>query len=185
MRPFVGNLTNVARAVIESQEYAKHRDLSSARDNDDLLSRSKPWEQWYLNAAKLRADWRIVVARENETGDYATEALVIIDEVISLRQDIDFYGMRMAAAFLADDFDAVVETARRMVWLMRDNIKFRREEFGGQLSIDELVRISIRLDSIQTGLSVVRDSGRIADYKFVTLDESITGLRRELESAKH
>jgi hypothetical protein len=35
---------------------------------------------------------------------------------------------------------------------------------------------------MQTGLSVVRESGRVADYKFVTLDESISGLRQEIEA---
>ena len=38
-----------------------------------------------------------MATRMGESSDYAAEALAIIDEVIALRQDIDFYGMRMAA----------------------------------------------------------------------------------------
>jgi len=183
VRPFVGSLTNAAAATIESTEYAKRRDLAHARRNDAVLARAKPWEQWYLNAVKMRADWRIVAAREGESEDYAAQAISIIDEVIALRQDVDFFGMRMAAAFLADDYDAVVETARRMVWLIRQDFEFRTELSGQKkMPPQELGRTLVRLESMQTGLAIVRDSGRVADYKFATLDEGIFELRQELES---
>ena len=35
---------------------------------------------------------------------------------------------------------------------------------------------------MQTGLSIVRESGRVADYKFNTLDESVAALRYKLDS---
>jgi SAM-dependent methyltransferase len=182
IRPYVDNLTDVAYAVIESMELAERRDLSHARDKDDLLAQAEPRDQWYLAAAKLRADWRITATRMGESSDYAAAALAIIDEVIALRQDIDFYGMRVAAAYLADDYDAVVETARRMVWLVRQDFEFRTGEPGRELSAAELSQALIRLESIQTGLRVVRESGRVADYKFVTLARSIAELQHELEA---
>jgi hypothetical protein len=182
IRPYVNNLTDVASAVVESMEYAERRDLSHARNKDGLLAQAAPYDQWYLNAAKLRADWRITATRMGESSDYAAAALAIIDEVIALRQDIDFYGMRMAAAFLADDYDAVVETARRMVWLIRQHLEFRTGASGREMSRSELSNMLVRLESMQTGLSVVRESGRVADYKFVTLDETISGLRQEIEA---
>jgi hypothetical protein len=182
IRPYVDNLTDVASAVIESMEFAERRDLSHARNKDDLLAQAAPSEQWYLNAAKLRADWRIMATRMGESSDYAVAALAIIDEVIALRQDINFYGMRMAAAFLADDYDAVVETARRMVWLVRQRLEFRSGGSARQMSATELSNMLLRLESMQTGLSIVRESGRVADYKFVTLDESIAELHQKIES---
>jgi hypothetical protein len=182
IRPYVGNLTDVALAVIESMEFAQRRELSRVREDDELLAQAEPYEQWYLDAAKLRADWRIMAARMGESGDYAAQALDIIDEVIALRQDIDFYGMRMAAAFLADDYDAVIETARRMVWLIRQNFEFRTGASGREPSSSDLSKTLVRLESMQTGLSVVRASGRVADYKFATLDENISELRQEIES---
>jgi hypothetical protein len=117
-----------------------------------------------------------------ESSDYAVAALDIIDEVIALRQDVNFYGMRMAAAFLADDYDAVVETARRMVWLVRQGLEFRSGGSARQMSATELSNMLLRLESMQTGLSIVRKSGRVADYKFVTLDESISALHQKIES---
>ena len=182
IRPFAGNLNKLAYAVIESRYFAQRRDLSHARENDELLASATSNEQWYLDAAKLRADWRITAARLGEFGDYAKAALDIIDEVIALRQDINFYGMRMAAAYLADDYDAVVETARRMVWLVRQEFEFRLAAPDRDMSARELANHFVRLESMQAGLSAVRKSGRVADYKFVTLDESISELRKKIEA---
>jgi len=182
MRPYVDNLTEVAFAVIESMAYAERRDLSSARRNDDLLAQAEPADQWYLNAAKLRADWRISATGRGESSGFALEALAIIDQVIALRQDINFYGMRMAAAFLADDYNAVVETARRMVWLARQEFESRSGTPGREMSAGEISKLSIRLKSMQAGLSITRNSGRVADYKFVTLEENISQLSREVAS---
>jgi spermidine synthase len=182
LKPYAGNLTDVAAAVLESMEFVKRRDMSHARINDTLLARAEAHDQWYLNAAKLRADWRITAARTGESSDYAAEALAIIDEAIALRQDVDFYGMRMAAAFLADDYDAVVETARRMVWLIRQDLEFRGGASSPELSPSDRSKMLIRLESMQTGLSVVRESGHIADYKFVTLDENLSELQRNIET---
>ena len=184
IKPYVGNLTDVAYAVIESMQSAQRRDLSHARNNDDLLAQAQPWEQWYLNAAKLRADWRITATSIGESSGFAVEALVIIDEVIALRQDINFYGMRMATAFLANDYDAVVETARRMTLMIREEFRFRTTASGRGLSESELAKISVRLESMKTGLSIVRKSGRVADYKFVSLDESISELLQKTASYK-
>ena len=175
-------LPQVARVVIESMELARRGDHGMARRYDDLLAQAKSSDQWYLDAAKLRADWRIKATSTGETPVYASEALAIIDEVISMRLDINFYGMRMAAAFLADDYNAAVETARRMVWLVRQDLGFEAGAPGRKLSARERSNTLTRLESMATGLSVVRESGRVADYKFNTLDESISNLRKRVES---
>jgi len=182
IRPYADNLSNVAMAVIESMQLAQRRNLGRARSKDALLAQALPHDQWYLNAAKLRADWRITAANTGESSDHAIAALAIIDEVIALRQDIDFYGMRMAAAYLADDYDAVVETARRMVWMMRQDFEFHSGTSDRELSAMDISKMLVRLESMQTGLSVVRASGRVSEYKFVTLDEEVFALRQEIES---
>ncbi len=163
-------------------EYSRRRQSGIVREKDDLLAQAQPSDQWYLNAAKFRADWRIKAASMGETRVYAAEALAIIDEVIALRLDINFYGMRMAAAYLADDYDAVVETARRMVWLIRQDFGIGAGASGRKLSTSDVTNTLTRLESMQTGLSIVRQSGRVANYKFVTLDENISGLREKIES---
>jgi hypothetical protein len=182
MQAHVGGLTDVAYAVIESMESSQRRDYTKARSKDDLLAQAQPFDQWYLNAAKMRADWRIMAVQRGESSGFSTEALAIIDEVIALNQDVDFYGMRMAAAFLAKDYDAFVETARRMVWLIRQDLKFRTADSGRELSASEISKTLLRLKSMREGLSVVRKMGSVADYKFITIDESITGLQQQIES---
>ena len=182
LRPYAANLNGVTYAVIESMYFAQSRDLSRARENDALLASATSNEQWYLDAAKMRADWRITAARLGESVDHAKAALEIIDEVIALRQDITFYGMRMAAAYLADDYDALVENARRMVWMLREEFEFRFASPDRKMSARELSIHLLRLESMQAGLSEVRMSGRVANYKFLNLDESISELRRKIEA---
>jgi hypothetical protein len=50
------------------------------------------------------------------------------------------------------------------------------------MSVGEISKLSIRLKSMQAGLSIARKSGRVADYKFVTLEENISHLRRDVAS---
>ena len=78
----------------------------------------------------------------------------------------------MAAAYLANDHDAVIETARRMVWLARQKFEFRTGVSGQGMSAGEVSKMTLRLESTQAGLLAVRKSGRVADYKFVTLFET-------------
>jgi hypothetical protein len=182
LRAHVENLTEVSRAVIECKEFVRRRDLECARSRDEVIAGARPDDQWYLDAAKLRADWRITASRLGESTDHAAAALAIIDEAIALRQDLDFYGMRMAAAYLADDFHAVVETARRMVWMMREAFDLRSDGIGRPFSKREIERLEFRLESMQQGLMLVRQSGRIADYKFAALEQNIVDLRQKIAS---
>ena len=94
---------------------------SGARDADGDLGESEPNSQWYVRAAKMRADWRVHLVQQGQPKSLAHDAMGIIDDAIALHQDLDIYGMRMAASFLAEDYDATVETARRMIWAMRSD----------------------------------------------------------------
>jgi len=50
------------------------------------------------------------------------------------------------------------------------------------MSAGEISKLSVRLKSMQAGLAIVRKSGRVAEYKFLTLDENISQLSREVAS---
>jgi hypothetical protein len=84
--------------------------------------------------------------------------------------------MRVAAAYLSDDYHAVVETSRRLVWLLRSDVDFRLSSAPESITGDYLVARATRIQSISTGLNLVRESGRIAAYKFVDLDNQIEKL---------
>lgn len=179
--PYVANLTAPARAVVQLWGATTQTGRDLVAQSEDTLASAASSEQWYLRAAKLRADWRIWAVQNGAPATLAADALDIIDNAIALHQDLDTYGMRMAAAFLADDYNAVVETARRMVWVIRSDVEFRRKNNAKPLSTRELVNKVARLQSMQTGLQRVRESGRIDAYKFGDLDEQIGAVLKQLE----
>ena len=67
------------------------------------LATARPTDLWYLEATRLRADWRIKVTSPGLQPRFAWEATRLIDNAIALYQDPDLYSMRVAAAFVADD----------------------------------------------------------------------------------
>ena len=178
---FADTLTDAARSVILNWDDSFRGPAAGARSDDALLAESAPYEQWYVDAAKMRADWRIRAGMRGESGTYAVDAMKIIDDAIALHQDLDIYGMRMAASFLAGDFDATLETARRMIWVIRTDLEFRSRSGGTPMSRVEARNTLRRLDAINRGLKEVRDRGLAAEYKLDDLDAQAGALARRLE----
>ena len=104
----------------------------------------------------------------------------IIDDAIALHQDLDIYGMRMAASFLAEDFDATVETARRMIWVMRSDLESRATLNEQSMSSREAAGAIRRLNSIAGGLKELRTRGLVEGYKLDDLTAQAAALRSQL-----
>lgn len=179
--PCVVNLTPPAHAVIEHWNAKTKNERLLARNSDSNMASAVSEDQWYLRAVRLRADWRISAVRDGAPNTLAAEALEIIDGAIALHEDLDSYGMRTAAAYLVDDYKAVVQTARRLVWLIRSDVEFRLRSGIGSLAPGELARTKLRLQSIQARLQQVRESGRVDPYKLGDLDEQIAALQEQIE----
>lgn len=156
------------------------RQGSGARDADGVLGESEPNSQWYVQAAKMRADWRVNLVQRGETKSLASDAMSIIDDVIALHQDLDIYGMRMAASFLAEDFDATVETARRMIWVMRSDLESRASLNERSMSSREAESSIRRLNSIAGGLEALRSRDLVEEYKLDDLTAQAAALRGQL-----
>ncbi len=107
----------------------------------------------------------------------------IIDDMIALHQDIDIYGMRMAASFLASDYDAMLETARRMIWVIRFDLENRARLGEVRMSPQEIASAIRLLNSIVGGLDDVRNQGLTASYKLDDLGEQAELLARQLDAA--
>jgi hypothetical protein len=69
-----------------------------------------------------------------------------------------------------------------MVWMMREAFDLRSDGIGRPFSKREIERLEFRLESMQQGLMLVRQSGRIADYKFAALEQNIVDLRQKIAS---
>lgn len=175
-------LDDAARAVVRSWARARAGDHSLAQQLDAQLATAEPSDPWYLRALKLRADWRNQQAASASQKHYAREALELIDDGISLFQDLDFYGMRSAAAYLADDYQGYIETARRMVWLMRERVD--RSEREGDVLLGPTVGAALRrLASISQGIELAAKQD-VPAYKVEDLRGQIAALERRYQNLR-
>lgn len=177
---FESNLPDSAMAVLLNWNESIRRRGSGARDADEDLGDSEPNNQWYIRATKMRADWRVHSVQQGGPKSLASDAMSIIDDAIALHQDLDIYGMRMAASFLAEDYDATVETARRMIWVMRSDLQSRATLNEQSMSSREAASAIRRLTSIAGGLEELRNRGLVEAYKLDDLTVQASALRAQL-----
>lgn len=179
--PYADNLSPATRSAVINLAEAIRGQETGARQADELLADIPPDAPWYLDAAMLRANWRIRALQGARDEALAAEAMQIVDDAIAVYQDLDFFGMRMAASFLAGDYNASLETARRMVWTIRSDLEFREDSEDGSLTQSHLEAEQLRLQSIRAGLEAVRTDGDVAEYKLRDLDEQIEDLLESIE----
>ena len=183
IRPYLQNLPADALTVLKTLNASRRGDSEEARRQDQVLAQAEPDRPWFLHAAQLRVDWRLQAVRAGESPQLAAQAMAIIDDAIALQQDVDFYGMRMVASFLAQDHNATVETARRMIRFIRDNLEFKRLSTATPLTKRDLQAAQRRLNSIAGGLEAVQEQGVVAQYKIEDLERQISALQTLIDGA--
>ena len=167
-------------AVVAGWRAASQQDWQALVDLDPELARTRPTDQWYLEAVKLRADWRIKVTTPEYQPRLAREAKRLIDNAIAIFQDPDFYSMRVAAAFVADDAIDVIETSRRLLYVFDNEVDNAAE---GRIdvtpaSIDQKLR---QIETVRVVVDQVRRDHDIPDYKTEQLDRELGNIIRRLE----
>ena len=177
-------LTGSAKAVIDIWPDAiRRRDEGKAMRADSLLGEALPNDLWFLQAAKLRADWRIQYPDLTLREQYAKEALTIIDEVISIYQDLDFYGMRIAASFLADEHTSMLETIRRMISVMSAQLDV--VNLGEQYVFDGYINNNQRrISSVSVALEQVQDLDDFQAYKLKEIRSQIERLQQRYQDVQ-
>lgn len=142
---------------------------------DSLLAEVLPTDMWYLDSVKLRADWRIKVTTPGQQPKMAREATRLIDNAIAIYQDPDFYSMRLASSYVADDVLDVVETARRLIYIFEQEVG-RVER--GEISPDRRsIIIKLRqIEAVRQVLSNFREDDRIPAYKVASLDAATSSV---------
>ena len=179
--PYADNLSPAARTVLINFDDVRQGEVTAAREYDAMLADVPPDALWYLDAAMMRADWRIRAMTDAEAGPFAEQAMQIIDDAIAVHQDLDLYGMRMVASFLSENYNATLETARRMVWSIRSDIDFRSQSTGVSITRRELQIEERRLQSMRAGLEEVREIDALPAYKLRDLDTQIEDLLRMIQ----
>ena len=178
-----GRLTGSQAAVVEGWRAAARQDWQRLVELDSGLARTRPTDQWYLESVKLRADWRIKVTTPEFQPRLAREAKRLIDNAIAIYQDPEFYSMRVAAAFVANDAIDVIETSRRLLYVFQNEVNNAEE---GRLDVTPAV-IEQKLRQIETVRVVVDQVRRdhdIPSYKTEQIDRELGNIILRLEQLR-
>lgn len=146
---------------------ASQSNMQEVQNLDSELAEVKSTDLWYLDAVKLRADWRI--KDKDHQPQYAREATRLIDNAIAIHQDKDFYSMRLAASYVADDLQNVVETARRMLYILDYEVGAAE---NGEVSPDPRAIIAKlrQVEAMRLILVELQGDQRIPAYKLANLE---------------
>ena len=176
-------LTGSQAAVVEGWRAAAQQDWQRLVELDPELARTRPTDQWYLESVKLRADWRIKVTTPEYQPQLAREAKRLIDNAIAIFQDPDFYSMRVAAAFVADDAIDVIETGRRLLYVF-DNEVNNAEEGRLDVSLAAIEQKLRQIETVRVVVDQVRREHNIPGYKTEQLDRELGNIIRRLEQLR-
>ncbi len=170
-------------AVLEAWKAAGDQDWQAIVELDDALATARPTDLWYLEVAKLRADWRIKVNTPGFQPRFAREAMRLIDHAIAIYQDTDLYSMRLAAAFVAEDATDVIETARRLIYIF--NYEVDRAEEGIIDPPPEAYDFKLQqIDTVRTIVDRIRRIHEIPTYKTEQLDRALRDIIVRLETIR-
>lgn len=161
--------------------------LAASRQNwqevaqlDEELAEIRSTDLWYRDSVKLRADWRIKVKTEGLQPKLAIEAIRLIDNAIALFQDPDFYVMRLAAAYVADDPVNIIETARRVIYLFETEVD-RTAAGDVEPNMLSLRAKMLQVRAVEQILDSLANDDRIAPYKVRELETAINRIGTRLQ----
>jgi hypothetical protein len=172
-------LTGPAAAVIDGRAAVLRRDWQTLAALDPLLAQSRPTDLWFVEATRLMVEWRNNLARLENRSDYAAHAWQIIDLAIAIHPVADLYAMRVSAAYFANRPEEVLETARRMTFILESELDSIEERSN---SVDADV-LEFRQRQIGAILAAVDDVAKRHDLSAQSVDEVVTKLRALRERA--
>ncbi|WKZ12434.1 MAG: fused MFS/spermidine synthase [Gammaproteobacteria bacterium] len=109
LRSEADKLTGTPAAVLAGLRHEQRGDWPAVAALDPLLAAAHPADPWYLPANRLRAGWRLQPGTTERTAR-AAEALVLVDQLATMRLDIPLLFQRTAAAELTGNAPAALES---------------------------------------------------------------------------
>jgi spermidine synthase len=106
------SMTGSARAVVEASRAVAQRDLQAVADLDQQLAAAGPADSWFIEAVKLRIDWRSSVSNPDLKQQFSDQAWRILDLAMANRSDHEFLAMRILAASRANRHNEVIQSVR-------------------------------------------------------------------------
>lgn len=101
-------LSASAAAVLSGWDAQARGDWAALARLDDDLAKARVTDAWYPESARLRAEWRLHVARDRKK--YAFDALRLIDRALLLAPERDLYLLRANSALILEDQNLIVES---------------------------------------------------------------------------
>lgn len=111
-------LEGSAAAVVDGWERSMQADWAGLAALEDALAQARPTDAWYVDAMRLRATWRCVIADPKQARIGAEEALVLIDRALALDPDPLALIVRARAALIAERPNVLVETLAELALLV-------------------------------------------------------------------
>ena len=139
------NVSGTAAATLAGLAAFHRDDMRELVDLDAPLAAVSPSDLWYETSVKLRAEWRIRLTSPELQPRMAREATALIDSAIVFSNDFSFLTMRLRSTLVAGEIDSALETARRLLFLIRSQAEQAAE---GYVTLPPVL-IGLRLGQIE------------------------------------
>jgi spermidine synthase len=144
---FAEGLPGSASAVIEGWRRAREGDREALARLDPELAGTRRTDAWYVDAVRLRAEWRA-----RATPEAAASALAMIDDALHQSGDPELRRLRFECALAIGDADLLAESARSVVKGIEDRLA-RAEGSRAALPAAEVERIRSLLAGVASRLA--------------------------------
>ena len=146
------SLRGPERRVFEAWTYGLRGQFGHIEELDYILARVPPTSPVFPLAVKLRVDWRVARAREDEDAQAALDALVMLDDLLATYWSPDLYILRSGCAYYAGDGPAYVESVWNVIYQLHQRLK-KVEQGKDSLPPEEAEQLRKRLIPMLSRLS--------------------------------
>ena len=146
------SLRGPERRVFEAWTYGLRGQFERIEELDYILARVPPTSSVFPLAVKLRVDWRVVRARQDEEARTARDALEMLDDLLATYWSPDLYILRSGCAYLAGDGPAYVESVWNVIYQLHQRLK-KVEQGEDSLPQEEAEQLRKRLLPMLSRLS--------------------------------
>tara|TARA_B100001250_G_scaffold414626_1_gene454852 strand:+ start:2610 stop:5789 length:3180 start_codon:yes stop_codon:yes gene_type:complete len=172
-----------AMAVIKGWEAVLEENYNLLVDSDELIATTKITDQWYLESVKLRADWRIKVNNPEYQPELAREARRIIDNAIAIIDDTDLYGLRISASYVAEDIPEILETSRRLIYIIKGEINLVKDGLY-DITTEIIDRKILQIEALKTVLNEMVINQDVDTYDIDSITNNLDNILEELIDLK-
>jgi spermidine synthase len=122
------SLTGSAAAVVAGRLAVAQQDWQRVAALDALLYQSRPTDLWFVDAIKVMSEWRNNLASIERRPDLALQSAQIIDLAIAIHPNPDLFSGRVSSAYFADRPEELLETIRRMTYIIESELSYLKED---------------------------------------------------------